>query len=146
MATQANELSLQNLHLQSIVSRLNDDERIFRLALQTCILSAGGPVTVGDVIPFVESQMNRDKAQETLQSLIHKQIVVEGQGGVAFAFPVSAWRPITRSASRTKESIGPVAGSLRGLFIRVDLQGRLFEAGALSRERHHPRCRMSAFH
>ena len=35
--------------------------------------------------------MDADRAAEILQSLIDKQIVVEEAGGVAFAYPVSAW-------------------------------------------------------
>ena len=91
MATRENHLTLENLHIQSIVSRLDEDERSLRFALQSRILSAGRPVTVGDVIPFLEAQMDAARAAEILQSLICKQIVVEEQGGVAFAYPVSAW-------------------------------------------------------
>jgi hypothetical protein len=91
MATRENHLTLENLHIQSSVSRLDEDERSLRFALQSRILSAGRPVTVGDVIPFLEAQMDAARAAEILQSLICKQIVVEEQGGVAFAYPVSAW-------------------------------------------------------
>jgi hypothetical protein len=91
MATPETQLSLEHLRIQSIASLLNKDERAFRLALQARILSEGGPVTVDDVIPFLEPQMDRAKAQEVLQSLIRKQVVVEGDGSVAFAYPVSAW-------------------------------------------------------
>ena len=44
MATCEKHLSLENLHIQSIVSRLDEDERILRLALQNCILSAGSTI------------------------------------------------------------------------------------------------------
>ncbi len=91
MATPETRLSLEHLRIQSIVSLLDDDERAFRLALQARLLSEGRSVTVDDVIPFVEPQMDRAKAQEVLQSLIRKQVVVEGNGSVAFAYPVSAW-------------------------------------------------------
>jgi hypothetical protein len=91
MATGENHHSLENLHIPNIVSRLDEDERSLRFALQDCILSAGRPVTIGDVIPFLDERIDADRAVEILQSLIGKEIVVEEADGVAFSYPVSAW-------------------------------------------------------
>jgi hypothetical protein len=83
--------TIAHLHIQSMVSRLDEDERILRLALQDCILSTGRPVHIGEAIPFLDAQMDAARAAEILQSLISKQIVAEEPGGgVAFAYPVSA--------------------------------------------------------
>jgi hypothetical protein len=98
MATGQQFHSLEHLHIPSIVSRLDEDERSLRFALQDCILSSGRPVTVGDVIPFLEAQIGAARAAEILQSLIGKEIVVEEQGGVTFAYPVSA-RPTDHKVS-----------------------------------------------
>ena len=81
MATGENEHSLENLHIPNIVSRLDEDERSLRFALQDCILSAGRPVNIGDVIPFLDERIDADRAVEILQSLIGKEIVVEEADG-----------------------------------------------------------------
>jgi Alkylmercury lyase len=91
MATGKYYLSLEKLHIHNIVSRLDEEERSLRFSLQDSILHAGRPVTVGDVIPFLDQRIDADRAAEILQSLIGKEIVVEEADGVAFAYPVSAW-------------------------------------------------------
>ena len=83
------ELLLDRFRVPSIYSRLNDDERKLRFAIQDYIISHGGPVSISDA--GKAAGIDEYSAKRIARCLVEKgAVVTAAETVVKFAYPVSA--------------------------------------------------------